>query len=241
MKFSPFLVVLAFFASVLTSLAQTSIPAYGEFSGQGVNVTNGVEDITFGVATANGYAPPAPPGGLTGPGPAVLDAIQVTGDKATTVLVFNKCGTPVAQLQPTNTAFATATTTNFLLTPDGSLTNAVAPITLAQSNSITAGTKVLVRHFLTDTYERNQILSVTLTNVIFKYALLTMPATGDAIYPLTSNGSILVGVNTTTYQSYGAAGGVANGVTGGLPFEFETQSSGTNSTINYYSGHYPAR
>ncbi len=156
--------------------------------------------------------------------------IQNGGGNGTPVITYLNCqsASPNAVVQfykCTNQTSATIATTN-------TRTN-----TVVSTNGFSAGTVVVVKHSLTDTYER--LLCVAppaTTNIAFASDPVTALAVGDIIYQQTTTGTIPVvtnnaGLLNNAYFINIAADGIYSGQKG-LPLLLEmVTGAGTNGSI----------
>ena len=208
----------------LASLTLQAAPALKAWSGQGTVLSNSIDKVTYFVASANGIVA----------GPARLSFIQAHSDLGAAVIQFYIATNQYA-LSGTNATVSGASTTNI------PLGNAVT-----NGGSVISNGVCVIRHTLTDTYERNRFYAGTTTNITFMYPLLVTTTDGDIVYAEQASGQIFVGTNAvpavplTIGPAPGGSGGIANNVNPNTPFLMEVNGTviSTQVQINTASGDY---
>lgn len=156
-------------------------------------------------------------------GPAVITYVNVTSDKAGSTLKFY------------------ATSPQVLVTA----TNSTVTLTVANTNGFTGASAVfIIRHVLTDVYERRIVSSYTGSNTVTATVAPTFEVDpGDLIYPVaTSPATIPVGAATLSLGvASGGAGGLFAGKVdaNGNPLPLLIDLDGTSAvSVNTVSGFY---
>lgn len=227
------LTAIALMCSVYTESihAQQVYKAFAGTSAQQPFTTNALDTMALYIAPAlnETYAPAKAgvPGSDIKSGVAVLDFLIAKTDKASTFVYSFSCG-PGQQLFQTNNLDGINGTTNYTIQNTGNVNDPTNwPI----------NSPLILRHVSTETYEWNRVGGVNSTNLIFTNNPAVQFVAGDIAYLVSTNGSLPISSTTTTWQSYGAAGGILNGLYPGRPFAVGVVYTSAGS-IQAASGHY---
>lgn len=150
------------------------------------------------------------------PSTPIVRYINVSSDLATSKIRFYALTNPVTILNPTNSG-----TTNFVC---------------SSTNGFAANNFVVIKHVLTDTYERLPLFLVQNTNqLVVKFPPVTQCTAGDILWYANPTGSIAVGATSNSVPT--GAGSFIYAGQYGRPLLIEIDGTST-ATINAVSGDY---
>jgi hypothetical protein len=132
--------------------------------------------LCYAVISANGRAQVAP----------VITFLNVTSDKATSVVQFYTLGSPTGASQ----------------------TNATVSVPVGSTNTFVSGDVIVIQHLADDTYERRVLTTFTSsTNLTLTVAPTSAVVPGDLIYRATTAGFIPCGAATLSLTGSGIYSG----------------------------------
>lgn len=199
---SKLLLAAALLTAVTINPAQAALDELSAFSFGGTDVSTTLCYSVVSTYSKNGGQP-------------LVTYLNVTSDKAASVVQLYSAGSPV------NTTFTNSTVTLFVNSTNG----------FNQGSGI-----IVIRHWYTDTYERRVLTTSTgPTNLVVTVAPTVAVIPGDQIWPETTAGFIPCGVTTATALSLNGPGIIAG--QRGKPLLLEVDCT-TNGQINVVSGTY---
>ncbi len=149
-------------------------------------------------------------------------------------------GTPAVYSVNVNSDLASAVLKSYKCTADTVAryaTNATVTLSVTQTNGFSSGDIIVIRHLLTDNYERRILTTMTAsTNLIVTVAPLEAVVPGDLIYNMKTANAAFIKIGATTNSFNGGGGPLLVGQKG-FPLLLEVTST-TLGALNAACGIY---